>query len=195
MQVTAKLNHLRISPRKVRLVTDLIKGLSVKEAKTQLRFAIKKSASPILKLLDSAISNAKHNFNLDEDNLYIAKLTVDGGPSLKRWMPRAMGRATPILKRTSHISLVLEEKVPSYVKPKIKEKLKPEEEKLEAKPPVEKIETEEKIFTAVPEQFEKLETKPVVPKRPYGASSDAKRRFFSRQTFGNIKKIFRRKSV
>lgn len=192
MQVKANLNNLRISPRKVRLVADLIKGLRAKEAKAQLRFAARHSAEPLLKLLNSAVSNAKHNFNLDENNLYVAKLIVDGGASLKRWMPRAMGRATPILKRTSHISLVLEEKIPSKITSKAERKPKVAEERIEAGVPVEKVEKEETIFAAL--EPEAIKAKPAIP-RPYDASAGAKKRFFSRQTFGNIKKIFRRKAV
>lgn len=110
MNVTAKLSNLRVSPRKVRLAADLIRGMDVKKAQNQLNFLVKKTALPILKLLNSAIANAKHNFKLNPDDLYIAKITVDGGPVLKRIMPRAMGRAFTIRKRTSHINLTLAEK-------------------------------------------------------------------------------------
>ncbi len=110
MKVKAKLNNLRISPRKVRLVIDLIRGLDVSEAKVQLNFLIKRSSKPILKLLDSAIANAKNNFKLDESNLYIAEIFVGEGPTLKRIMPRAMGRAFHIMKRTSHVTIILAER-------------------------------------------------------------------------------------
>jgi len=113
MKVKAKLNNLRISPRKVRLVIDLIRGLDIVGAKTQLNFLVKKSARPISKLLDSAVANAKNNFGLDESNLYISEIFAGEGPVLKRIMPRAMGRAFPIMKRTSHITIVLEEKIDS----------------------------------------------------------------------------------
>lgn len=109
MKVKAHLKNLRISPRKVRLVADLIRGLEVSEAKAQLSFLIKRSSLPLLKLLNSAIANAKHNFKLDENNLYIAEIFVNEGPTLKRIMPRAMGRAFQIRKRTSHVTIVLEE--------------------------------------------------------------------------------------
>lgn len=110
MQVKAHLNNLRISPRKVRLVIDLIKGMDVGEAKVQLEFMDKKSAGPILKLLNSAIANARNNFSLNQDNLYVSSVTANEGPILKRWMPRAMGRAAAIKKRTSNITIVLGEK-------------------------------------------------------------------------------------
>ncbi|OIO45738.1 MAG: 50S ribosomal protein L22 [Parcubacteria group bacterium CG1_02_36_42] len=109
MIVTAKLKYLRIAPRKVRLVADLIRGKKVSQALNFLEFLPKKSALPFLKLLKQAIANAKHNFQLDESNLYISKILVDEGPKLKRQMPRARGQADEIYKRTSHISLVLNE--------------------------------------------------------------------------------------
>jgi len=107
MEIKAKLNYLRISPRKTRLVGNLIKGRTVKEAEKTLIFTYKKAASPFLKFLRSATANAKNNFQLDEDNLYVKELKVDQAPTLKRWMPRARGRATRIKKRGSHISIVL----------------------------------------------------------------------------------------
>ena len=109
MVVTAKLKYLRIAPRKVKLVADLIRGKKVSQALNFLEFLPKKSALPFLKLLKQAIANAKHNFQLDESNLYISKILVDEGPKLKRQMPRARGQADEIYKRTSHISLVLNE--------------------------------------------------------------------------------------
>lgn len=110
MQITAKLRYLRIAPRKVRLVADLIRGKSVKEAQSILDFSSKKAAGPIKKLLKNSIANNKSNFQLDQDSLYISKITVDEGPKLKRWRPRARGKAAEIQKKTSHISLVLEGK-------------------------------------------------------------------------------------
>lgn len=109
MAVSAKLRYLRIAPRKVRLVTDLIRKKPVEEAQTLLRFTLKRGVEPISKLLKSAIANAKNNFKLDEKNLYIAKVTVDEGPKYKRFMPRSRGRAFAIQKKTSHITLILEE--------------------------------------------------------------------------------------
>lgn len=109
MEVIAKLNYLRIAPRKVRLVADLIRGKTTAEAERILRFTRKRAARPLLKLLQSAIANAKNNFQLDPDNLRIAKLLVNQGPTLKRWRPRARGQASQIQKKSSHITLVLEE--------------------------------------------------------------------------------------
>jgi len=109
-EVKSSLKYLRIAPRKVRLVSDLIRGKSVKEAESILNFTRKRAALPILKLLKSAISNAKHNFKLDENKLYISKITVDEGPKMKKIFPRARGRADIIQKKTSHITLVLKER-------------------------------------------------------------------------------------
>lgn len=109
MKIKAKLSNLRIAPRKTRDVVDLIRGKKVTEAVIILSFTTRKSAPIILKLLKSAIANAKNNFKLDENNLYIAKITSDEGPKLKRWHPMSRGRAYPIQKKTSHINIVLDE--------------------------------------------------------------------------------------
>ena len=113
--VTAKLKHLHIAPRKVRLVANAIKDLPVNEAEAQLAMNPKKAAEPLLKLLRSAIANGKQK-GLILENLFIKESRVDQGPMLKRQMPRAMGRATMIQKKTSHISLILIEKEKSYKK-------------------------------------------------------------------------------
>jgi large subunit ribosomal protein L22 len=109
-EVKARLRYLRIAPRKVRLVADLIRGKSVEEAERILNFTRKRAALPLLKLLKSAIANAKHNFNLDEKKLYISKITIDEGSKMKKIFPRARGRADIIQKKTSHVTLVLKEK-------------------------------------------------------------------------------------
>ncbi|MCK5085257.1 50S ribosomal protein L22 [Candidatus Parcubacteria bacterium] len=109
MEVTAHLRNLRISPRKVRLAADVIRGMDVHNAKIQLEFLNKKSSQPILTLMNSAIANAKHNFSLSDENLYVSKIFVNEGATLKRWIPRAMGRASAIHKRTSHITIILDE--------------------------------------------------------------------------------------
>ncbi len=96
-----------MGPRKVRLITDLVKGRKATRARDILSLTNKRAALPILKLLNSAIANAKNNFKLDEETLFIKNITVDGGPMLKRWMPKAHGRATPIRQRTSHVMIVL----------------------------------------------------------------------------------------
>jgi len=116
MEVKAKLKYLRIAPRKARLVATLIRGKKTDVALDQLRFTYKRSALPIEKLIKSAIANAINNYNLSEDNLFVKEISVDGGPILHRWLPRAQGRATPINKHTSHINLVLAEIKDSGVK-------------------------------------------------------------------------------
>ena len=107
MNVNASLRNLRMAPRKVRLVIDLVRGLPVDEAIIRLQFLKKDAALPVLKLLQSAIANAEHNFKLDRSTLSIRTVTADGGPTLKRSRARAMGRGSVIRKRTTHIVLVL----------------------------------------------------------------------------------------
>jgi large subunit ribosomal protein L22 len=107
MEIKAKLSYIRISPRKVRMVTDLVRGLRAVDAVNQLTFSIKKGSLPVLKLLNSAIANAKHNFGIEKENLYIEKLIVNTAPMMKRWKARSRGMANPIKKRSSHIELIL----------------------------------------------------------------------------------------
>lgn len=117
MEIKAQLNYLNIAPRKVRLVADLVRNMDAKEAKTQLKFMPKRTAGPLLKLLNSAIANAKNNFNLEKDVLYIKKLTINQGPPFKRWRAGSRGKANPITKRTSHINLVLDIKSGAKIEP------------------------------------------------------------------------------
>lgn len=110
MQAKAVLRTIRIAPRKVRLVVDLIRGKQVGEAIAILRHT-PKTASPVVeKLIKSAIANAEHNYEMDPNSLVISEAFVDEGPTLKRFRPRAQGRASSINKRTSHITVVLTEK-------------------------------------------------------------------------------------
>ncbi|KKU09232.1 MAG: LSU ribosomal protein L22p (L17e) [Candidatus Uhrbacteria bacterium GW2011_GWE2_45_35] len=99
-----------MSPRKVRLAVDVIRGLGVAEAETRLSVMKQLSAEPVKKLLKSAVANAEHNFKLSSEALYVKTITADGGPVAKRWTPKAFGRATPIRHRTTHISLTLSER-------------------------------------------------------------------------------------
>ncbi|GLT15239.1 MAG TPA: 50S ribosomal protein L22 [Vibrio sp.] len=107
MEAIAKHNFARISPQKARLVADQIRGKSVDQALEILTFSNKKAAELIKKVLDSAIANAEHNEGADIDDLSVAKIFVDEGPIMKRIMPRAKGRADRILKRSSHITVVV----------------------------------------------------------------------------------------
>jgi large subunit ribosomal protein L22 len=109
MEATAKLRYLRITPRKVRAVADLIRGKNVSSALQQLAYVEKRAAEPVAKLLRSAVANAEiaSKNQVDVDRLWVTSLMVDQGPSLRRFMPRAMGRAFKILKKTSHIALTI----------------------------------------------------------------------------------------
>ncbi|EIJ80013.1 50S ribosomal protein L22 [Bacillus methanolicus PB1] len=110
MQAKAVARTVRIAPRKARLVVDLIRGKQVGEAVAILKHT-PKAASPIVeKVLKSAVANAEHNYEMDVNNLIISQAYVNEGPTLKRFRPRAMGRASQINKRTSHITIVLSEK-------------------------------------------------------------------------------------
>ena len=174
MEVKASLRYLNITPRKTRLVANLVKGLEVERAKAELLFCKKRAAKPILKLINSAIANARNNLGID-GNFYIKEIRVDQGPMLKRWMPRAFGRATMIQRKTSHITLVLEVKEPKKIEKKElakeikeakKEEISPEKTKKEVKREIPEIETRK------PEKKSKL------PK-----------------IFPGIKKMFKRKSI
>lgn len=113
MEIKANLNHLRMSPQKVRLVLDLVRKMPVEAALDQLKFINKKASEPVAKLINSAIASAVNTYELEKSNLYIKSIMADEGVMLKRWFPRAHGRATPIRKRACHISLVLDEIKPS----------------------------------------------------------------------------------
>ncbi len=104
---TVKLNYLRMAPRKVRSVADLVKGLSVNDAEAQLMIQTRRPAKALLKLLRSAVANAKNNMKLDPEHLFIASIRVDGGPMLKRMLPRARCSASPIQKKMSNVILTL----------------------------------------------------------------------------------------
>ncbi len=178
---TAKLRYLRIAPRKVRMVADLIRGKTVKKAESILAFTRKGAVLSTLKLLKQAVANARNNFQIDENNLYISKIIVDEGKKYKRQLPRARGKADIILKRTSHITLVLDEidkskkkqkiKKPSFVKGK-KEKVKTvKEEVLEEK--------EEEVKEVV----EKKTRKKFEPERVKSEKQKGLKRFFRRKAF------------
>lgn len=110
MHARASLRMLRVTPQKTRLVVDLIRGKGVQEAEDILRFTNKRAARPVLKLLQSARANAVNNHDMFEDSLYVAKVVVNEGPTLKRYLPRARGRADLLRKRTCHVAITLEER-------------------------------------------------------------------------------------
>ncbi|MFP3866978.1 MAG: 50S ribosomal protein L22 [Desulfobacteraceae bacterium] len=111
MEVRAQARYVRISPQKTRLVTRAIKGKGVEEALAVLQFTPKKAARLVRKVVESAVANAGQHSQIDVDTLYIKKIWVDGGPTMRRFRARAMGRATRILKRSSHITVVLDERL------------------------------------------------------------------------------------
>lgn len=108
MEVKATLRQLRIAPQKVRVVADQVRGLTVVDAQKKLEGMTRGAAIPVLKLILSATANAEHNNNLQKDQLYIKTIQVDEGVTLKRWLPRAFGRATTLRKRASHIAVILD---------------------------------------------------------------------------------------
>jgi ribosomal protein L22 len=105
--VRASARYVRIAPRKARLIADQVRGLHIEKARALLQFSPRSAAQDIHKLIDSAASNAENNHDLIADEMRVASITVDEGPTLKRFRPRAQGRATPIHKRTSHIAVAL----------------------------------------------------------------------------------------
>jgi len=190
MEVKAKAKFIRMSSTKMRLVANLIKKMPVNKALDQLQFINKLAARPITGLLKSAIANAEHNFELAKDNLFIKEITVGEGPTLKRWLPRAHGRATPIRKRTGHINLVLDEIKASGVKASKKRdlaapvKLETQPKKESAVKIKEPVEKEKKIET-------KEEGKVIVDPRMEGRGGHAK---IEGGKKGFVGKMFRRKS-
>ncbi|MBC7248783.1 MAG: 50S ribosomal protein L22 [Anaerolineae bacterium] len=110
-EARAVARYVRMSPQKVRLVADRVRGMRAVDALTALRFMPQAAARPMYKVIRSAIANAEENIGLDPEDLYIAELKVDGGPMMKRWRAGARGRYKPILKRSSHITVVLSEEV------------------------------------------------------------------------------------
>ncbi len=175
-EVTAKLNNLRLAPRKVRAVAGLVKGKNVTEALNQLEFYVRRPSEPLKKLINSAIANAENNFNMVKDNLYIKELIVDEGIKLKRFRAKGFGRAEPVQKKTSHIKLVLDERTPG---------LRMEKKK------VKKEAAEEHVH----------ETKTHETKKPASGEArqgrhEVKREIGSKGILGNFgKKLFQRKVV
>lgn len=109
MEAKATAKYIRMSPQKVRLVVDLIRGKKIGDAQKILTFTRKYAAGAVRKVLSSAVANARQNANIDENVLYVKEVFVDQGPSLKRWRARAQGRAAAIKKRMSHITVILQE--------------------------------------------------------------------------------------
>lgn len=192
MKVTASLKNLRTSPRKVRLVTDSIVGMDAKAALIQLNHLVKKTSEPVEKLLNSALANAENNFGLDRDNMFVSSVLVGEGPRMKRWLPRAQGRATLILKRTSHIMLELEERVEGKNRRSKAEleKEKAEREAARTKAMKEMMAEMEKLEEGKNEEenIEKAPVKKTTTKKKETAVKTG-------QDNGFLKKVFQRKSA
>jgi large subunit ribosomal protein L22 len=193
MEVKAKAKFIKMSPKKVRLVIDVVRGMKVQESLDQLKFMNKWASRPVEKLVNSAVANAKNNFELDVDNLYIKEVRVDEGPTIHRWMPKAHGRATPIRKKMSHIILVLGEIKDSGVKEAKKQKIE-EPIKLDHEP---KKEGSVKIKEDVKNNKVKAEAKEekgkkIVDVREEGHGKHTKVEGASNR--GLVGKVFRRKS-
>ena len=169
----AQLNYLRMAPRKMRLIANLIKGKTAIDAEAELMLMPKRAAGPVLKLLRSAIANATNREKdaSKKEHLVVKNVTVDGGPMLRRFLPRARGSASPIQKKSSHITLILTENKNAKVRFKIATKTKKKDEK---KPEVKKI-TTNKTTT----------TEEAKGSKPEG----------SQEKKGLLKRVFRRKSV
>ncbi|KKP97277.1 MAG: 50S ribosomal protein L22 [Candidatus Moranbacteria bacterium GW2011_GWE1_36_7] len=187
MKVIASLNNLRTSPRKVRLVTDSIVGMNASAALVQLKHVVKKTSEPLEKLLNSALSNAENNFGLDKDNMYVSSVLVGEGAKLKRWLPRAQGRATLILKRTSHIKLELEERIEGKNKKSKKELEKERAEREKAR---------EEMMKAELDALEKEEkSEELAQEKPVAKKAAPKKETVKKgQDSGFLKKVFQRKS-
>lgn len=186
MEIVAKLNYLRIAPRKMRLLADLIRGKEAGKAKALLNFNLKRGALPLKKLLDSALANTRNNFQLDPDNLFVSKITVDEGPKMKRWRARARGRAMRIEKNVSHITLILESSImPKKKKPeKIgKARIKTVEEDIKKEVLPRKEPDRQKTEEKAPQKSGRFQSK-----RSKKQDSQGKSRSF-------VSKVFRRKSV
>jgi large subunit ribosomal protein L22 len=110
MEITAKAMQVRVSPRKMRLVVDMVRGMDVNEALGVLKFTPNKSAEDIYKAIRSAQASAENNYDLDPDDLYVKAIYADDGPTFKRFKPRARGRVNQVLKRTAHLTVVVAEK-------------------------------------------------------------------------------------
>lgn len=192
MKVTATLKNLRTSPRKVRLVTNSIVGMDAKAALVQLTHLVKKTSEPVAKLLSSGLANAENNFGLDRDNMYVSSILVGEGARMKRWLPRAQGRATLILKRTSHIMLELEERVEGKNR---RSKTELEKEKAEREA------ARTKAMQEMMAEMEKMEAGnkegDAVEKTPVKKTITNKKETAQKtgQDNGFLKKVFNRKSV
>jgi len=178
MEVRAQLNGLRIAPRKVRLVADLIKAKDVEIALDQLAHLAKRSALPVMKVLNSAVANAEHNHRMVRSNLFVKLVWVDEGVKLRRWRPKGFGRAAPIQKKTSRVNIVLDERVAG---------VRAAEQSVQPKPNVEET-------PPVTEENEAKETTKAAPKIAPKAVPNKEQRP-AKGLGGRVRKMFQRKSI
>lgn len=195
MEIIAKAKYIRMSPRKIRLVANLVKKMKVGEAFDQLKFLKKLATKPVAKLLNSAVANAEHNFNLERDNLYLKEITVNEGPTLHRFMPRAHGRATAIRKRTSHINLVLAE-IKASAKAKAVKKDIAAPIKMDAKPREESVKIKKEAIESKDKKVpvKSFEEKGKVISEPDREGRVGHTKIEGGRGRGFVNKIFRRKS-
>ncbi len=200
IEIKAKARHLRMSAKKIRAVLAPIRGMEAGKALDYLNFLNRKKAARLVaKLIESAIANAEHDFNLSKENLFIKKIVADHGPILKRFRPRAMGRAATIYRRTSHLSVVLSPKQGVKIKDEPLEKKQPSVvQKFEEEKP------EEKTMELAKEKVKKVkaEKERTEPKKIFDAHRQGKHRSkahldtIRRRTKGGLlKRLFRRKAV
>ncbi|MFA4941103.1 MAG: 50S ribosomal protein L22 [Patescibacteria group bacterium] len=192
MEIKAKAKHIKISPRKVRLVVDAVRGLNATKALEHLKFINKKASGPVGKLLKSGIANAVNNYELEQDNLYIKEIRVDEGAVLKRWQPKAHGRATTLRKKMSHIILTLAE-IKSSGKTKSKKHKIEAPVKLGAKPKEDEgVEIKKENKEKKSKDITREKGKEIIDPREEGSGKHVKIEGGSAKGFS--KKIFRRKS-
>lgn len=187
MEIKAQAKYIRMSPRKVRLLTNLVKGKVVDVALNQLKFADKMAALPVRKVIASAIANAKHNFDIAESNLFIKEVRVDQAPTLSRWLPRAHGRATPLRKRMSHINVILAEIKDSGVRPGKKSDVDAPVKLGSAPVKDEGVKVTDKEITKPVDNLDEKDKSIVDPRREgrggHGRSEGAKKKGFTNKLF------------
>jgi len=194
MQVKAQSKYLKISAKKMRLVARAIKGMDVPQTLNYLKFVPRKASPLIFKTLRSALANAEHNFNLKGDNLFIKEIFVNEGATLKRWRPRAFGRATPIQKKSAHLTIILEEKKPSSTNLESQAQVSKKKGKVSKKEDLKILSPEEiKEREAAAKKKEDLEAGAEGAKKK-NLEQDPKKIKNSVKD-ANVKKFFRRKSI
>jgi large subunit ribosomal protein L22 len=194
MLVSAKLKSLRKSPRKVRLVSSALKGMDVEKAESQLKFLVKGSVPHFEKLLKSAVANAEENFGLDKNNLYIKDIVVNEKTKMKRWLPRAHGRASLLLKRTCSVEIILDERVKGKGRKKVvKQEIKDVKD-------IEKAEASVDSKTLAGKEEKESEKKEIIKEREGKEFLDEKKKAAESKAVptgkqGFLKRVFRRKSM